>query len=221
MPDTPDKDAAQARTELSDFLDDLERLVDTLLRDRPELIGYAHGAVASAWVEVQPRFDEVRRELGRTTPEPKGPSLPQPTEVEARLREHGLTGAQLELKLHQYGAVAAALIEELAGVDEAERYWHQWLRRLRGSRAAGWVKRRLETVRAIGRRSLQSTFGRLCRIANNILDSLGDALSFVPGVGAAVKAIQEFKDALEVAVEEPEERPKPRDRDATWPSRTR
>jgi hypothetical protein len=38
MPDTPDKDAAQARTELSDFLDDVERLGDTLLRDRPELI---------------------------------------------------------------------------------------------------------------------------------------------------------------------------------------
>jgi hypothetical protein len=221
MPGTPEKDAAQARTQLSAFLADLERLIDTLLSDRPELIGYAHGAMASAWAEVQPRFKEVRDELARTTAGPKGSSRPTPNEVDAQLRDHGLTGAQLELKLNQYGAAAAALIEELVGVDEAERYWQQWLRRLRGSRAAGWVKRRLEAVRAMGRRSLRSTFRRLCRIANNILDSLGDALNVVPGVGAAVKGIQEFKDALEVAVEEPEERPKALDPNRTWPSRTR
>jgi hypothetical protein len=225
MPDVQDQDAAQARRQLSLFLSDLEDLLDTLLRDRPELIGYAHGAMASAWVEVKPRFQVVNRELFRVTygetADQEESSLPRPAEVDAHLREHGLTGVQLELKLDQYGAAAAALIEELASADEAERYWQQWLGRLRGSRAAGWVKRRLQAVRAIGRRSLQSKFGRLFRIANNILDSLGDALNFVPGVGAAAKGIKEFKDALEVAVEEPDERPKSRDREATWRSRKR
>jgi hypothetical protein len=81
------------------------------------------------------------------------------------------------------------------------------------------VRRRLQAVRAIARRSLQSKFGRLCRIANNILDSLGDARRVVPVAGAAAKAIKEFKDALEVAVEKPDQRPKARNLEATWPGR--
>jgi hypothetical protein len=199
MPD--ETDAALARRDLIEFLNDLRDLFDVLLLERPEWFGFWHASLLEAWTaDVKPAVEAARAELERTTP---SPSRLDPAEIDDRLRAHGLTGVQLRLKLDQFRAAARALLDEIVSADEAERYWRTWLARLRGSRPARWISSRLESVRASNRRIVQSKLGRCLRIANNILESLGDA---VPVVGpVAVKAIKEFKDALGIAAEGPEE----------------
>ena len=53
-----------------------------------------------------------------------------------------------------------------------------------------------------GRRLLKRRLGRALEAGDVVIDSIGQALNFIPGVGAAAGGIGEFKDAGRVALGE-------------------
>lgn len=196
--------AAAARERLVEFLEEFRELLDGLLHERPDWFGYRHATLVDLWdAEVKALIETVTNELRRTPPQPAPQDFP-PEAVDDALHAHGLTGNQLEVKLAPLHPALAALFDEMDSTDEAEAFWNRWLSRLRGSRAARLIQSQLGRVRSAGRHAVRSKLGRVLRIADKILDSLGEALAFIPGVGSAVSATREFKEALEVVIEEPD-----------------
>jgi hypothetical protein len=109
------------------LLSDPETLLDTLLRDRPELISSAHGAMVLAWVAVKPRFDEVCHELGRTITDRRRHRWScQPRSARNSCAWLDRRAAPTQVAPVRGGRRAD---RRACRADEAERFWQQWLAR--------------------------------------------------------------------------------------------
>jgi hypothetical protein len=191
--DVPEKD----KSELKDFLTDLETFLGATITDQADLFGIHARAFDEAWPTVSARFEEVRRGIDSTE------RSRQDLSVDDELAAHGLRGAELAVKLEVFESALSDFLDEIQAQEDAERYWKTWAVRLRGSGFLGRslysrVRDRLRSVQAAGRDLLKGKFGWVVEAADVMLDSL--ALGFLPGVGAATGAISEFKNTAKVAL---------------------
>jgi hypothetical protein len=199
-----------ARGELRDFLDELRDLLEGTLTDHTVLFGSHASALTRAWARVSARFQVIEYALEGKTESGKSLAREKRAQIDRELEQHGLTGPELALKLEVFRSAVIEYLDEVDQQDEAERYWRTWEVRLRGS---DWIDRllhsravrRLANVRDAGRALLKRRLGRALEAGDVALDSLGQALDFIPGVGAAAAGIGEFKDATRVALGEPDD----------------
>ncbi len=214
------KAALDARNDLKAFLGELQDLLAGCITERPELFRRGVDDLGRAWARIEPRFGSVGLALDRKDASGKDLSKARSDKLDRELEQHGLAGEELALKLNLFRRLAADFLDELAAQDEAEEFWSTWVVRLRGSSRferflSARLVRRLESLRRAGRRIVRGRLKQALDAANVVLGSLGPALAFLPGVGAAVGGIGEFKDAMEVVLAEPDEAEKPpRPRDA-------
>jgi hypothetical protein len=207
-------EALNACRDLKAFLDALRELLQGCIEERPELLGRSAADLRLAWIEAQPRFQAVSRALERQDAAGRSLSAQRKARLDRELVEHGLTGDELALKLGLFRRLVREFLDELAAQDQAVDYWRTWIVRLRGSSRlerflASQVVRRVESLLRASPRFARGRLKRVLDAADVVLGSLGQALSFLPGVGAAVGGIAEIKDALKVIVDEPAEAERP------------
>jgi hypothetical protein len=197
--------ALDAREDLRQFLGELRDLLHGCLTERSELFGRGEADLGRAWVTVLPRFADVDRALEAKDAKGESLSAARVTRLNRELEEHGLTGEELALKLNLFRRLLVDFLDELVRQDEAEGFWDAWVTRFRGS---SWLERflasrfaqRVQSLRKAGRRMARGSVKLALDAADVVLGSLGQALSFLPGVGAALGGIGEFKDATIVAL---------------------
>ena len=202
-------DAADDRRRLSQFLNALSDTLELILYQRPDLFGLHGGAFQALWPGVRERFQAVQDALN--------PDRDQPAnlkELPDRLADHGLTGEELSLKLNIFSSLLLAFLDELERREDAEAFWKTWDARLEVPEPTGGVLRRairgrVRAALAATRRILKGGLRQVLGAADVVLDSLGDALSFIPGPKAAAAAIKEFKDAADAVLVEPDEAERP------------
>jgi hypothetical protein len=170
------------KPELERFINELHALVEHALRD-PDLFAEHYPRIQAAWQEVEPRFDEIQKELAN------------PRITEKMLTDHGLTGAQLELKLAIFDATRNEYLIESERHTDAERFWSAWLARVRGLPGTSLVRAAFRRVRRAGQSAVKGRLWRALRSADTVLGSIGNA---VPAGGAPVAAVGEFKQMVEV-----------------------
>jgi hypothetical protein len=207
-------EAEEAKEQLRLFLDDLRDLLYGCLIERPELLE-VEARFGESWSATEARFAHVRSVLeGRSGVDEKELTPQRLKKVEDELAAHGLTGAELELKLALFRGLLNDFLDELAAQDDAERYWAAWIVRFRGSSwwervVASRLVQRIESLRREGRSVVRGRLKLGLDAGALVLGSLGQALSFLPGVGAAVGGIRELKEALDVSLSEPDSAEKP------------
>jgi hypothetical protein len=183
------------------------------LVERPDLLGEAR--LGETWSVTEARFAHLKSVLaGRSGVEKKELSQQRLNRVDRELAAHGLTGVELELKLVLFRGLVNDFLDELAAQEDAERYWAAWIVRFRGSSwwervVASRLVQRIESLRREGRRVVRGRLKLGLDAGAVVLGSLGQALSFLPGVGAAVGGITELKSALDVSLSEPDIAEKP------------
>ena len=157
-----EEDIARLTKFMSNIREDMDLLatnMDVIVPRQREL----HDLVMQAWQEVLPRFEEASLYMvgeGRSE------------ELQRQLRDHGLTGTQLILKLSVYEARRA----------QFHRQWEQLKRKAREDRG------RNRSVFARPSNYMKRITARYLDIADRILDSLG----FIPGT----EAIKEVKGVM-------------------------
>src|SRR3954447_10133234 len=77
--------------DLTEFLTELRKLLDRIVKEAEDigLPPFAGDLLREAWRELQPTYDQLEEEV-------------RSGKYEEQLHEHGLTGAQLELKLEPF-----------------------------------------------------------------------------------------------------------------------
>lgn len=194
------------RRRLASFLDALRELLEVSLYQFPELFGQHTAAFQAQWPAVRDRFLTVNNAL---LPLNEVPSRDR-GRLAKQLEDHGLTDGELTLKLDVFSNSLLMFLDEVDRREDAEVYWKAWAARLEGPEPTGGVLRRAVVRRIRGvlagtRRVLRGGLRQVLGAADVLLESVGDAVSFLPGPKAAAAGIKEFKEAAEVVLTEPEE----------------
>lgn len=117
MPEPP-SDSESYRL-LREFLETLRDLLDGVVQEPSGVIpGRHHARMRAAWEEVKPKFQLVIRELGPKIDVGKA----------RRLKEAGLTGAQLQFKLSIFSHAHDSLLDQRRPTDPEpkaprRRFW--------------------------------------------------------------------------------------------------
>lgn len=194
---------------LVEFVGALSETLEVALFERPDLFGSHAGPFHAVWPQIRERFHPIEEPLqGRHRGKPLTDE--ERSDLDARLRDHGLTGAELSLKLDIFSSLLLAFLDELERRDTAEEYWKTWAARLERPEPSGGVLRRAAVGRVRGvlagaRRVLKGGLRQVLGAGDMVFESLGDALSFLPGPKAAAAGVKEFKDAADVVLTQPDE----------------
>jgi hypothetical protein len=169
--------APQPHDELRRFLTMLEDELGAALQRHPEWFGDYHERFRVAWSEVKPLLSDARDAL-------------DPTKLtETQLRDQGLTGAQLQLKMALLDGAAQRLHDAETRSGPATGLRARF--RARFPRAASFLGRLAGRISDVA--GPAHWFGAFLDVANTILKSL-------VGVLPIAEPIREFKDAVKAVV---------------------